>query len=168
MTNRGSINPVIAIPFHVHAQKYFTIVAACMMVATVLSGCAINRESANITQGVDLKQLNNFYVVKFGPDEHSVNDAIRDRLIAMGYTASTGTDKKPSRKVDAIVTYRDKWMWDLAMYMLELTITLRNPDTEFPMAVGNSYHTSLTRKSTEEMVEEVLRNIFAKAKKSSS
>jgi hypothetical protein len=51
-------------------------------------------------------------------------------------------------------------MWDIAMYMLELTVTLRNPDSGFPMAVGNSLHTSLTRKSPEEMVDEVIGNIF--------
>ena len=45
--------------------------------------------------------------------------------------------------------------------MLELTITLRDPETKFPMATGNSYHTSLTRLSPEEMVEEVLGSIFA-------
>ena len=149
-------------------KKRITIVAACIIAATILSGCAINRESANITPGVELNQLKNFYVVKFGPDKRGINSVIRDRLVAMGYAAFTGTDTKPPRNVDAIVTYRDKWMWDITMYLLELTITLRNPNTDFPMAVGNSYHTSLTRKSTEEMVEEVLKNIFAKAKKSSS
>ena len=168
MANRRSVNRGAAIPVHVYARKLFIIVSACLIAATILSGCAINRESANITPGVDLKLLNNFYVVKFGPDERGINGVIKDRLIAMGYIASTGTDEKPPRKVDAIVTYRDKWVWDLAMYMLELTITLRNPETEFPMAVGNSYHTSLTRKSPEEMVQEVLKNIFAKTKKSST
>jgi hypothetical protein len=49
--------------------------------------------------------------------------------------------------------------------MLELTITLRDPKTNFPMAVGNSFHTSLTRKSSEEMVDEVLSNISNAPKK---
>ncbi|MDP2279487.1 MAG: hypothetical protein Q8K51_14830, partial [Nitrospirota bacterium] len=58
--------------------------------------------------------------------------------------------------------------WDITMFMLELTITLRNPTNNFPMAVGNSYHTSLTRKSPEEMVEEVLTNIFNSQKQVST
>jgi hypothetical protein len=164
MKIQRSIGRAAAISNHRRAPRYFTLVIVCLMAATILSGCAVNRESANVNPGVDLNSLKNFYVVKFGPDNRGINSVIRDRLITMGYSASTGTDNKPPRKVDAIVTYRDKWQWDITMYLIELTITLRNPDTEFPMAVGNSYHTSLTRRTTEQMVEEVLRNIFAKAK----
>jgi len=84
-------------------------------------------------------------------------------LVGMGYRATTGPEDAAPDDVDAIVTYRDKWMWDITMYMLELDITLRNPKTKYPIAVGNSYHTSLTRKSSEEMVKEVLTNIFNKS-----
>jgi hypothetical protein len=55
-------------------------------------------------------------------------------------------------------------MWDITMYMLELRVTLRNPDSGFPIAVGNSFHTSLTRKSPEEMVDEVVGNILTTQK----
>jgi hypothetical protein len=55
------------------------------------------------------------------------------------------------------------------MYMLELTLTVRNPANDFPMASANSYHTSLTRKAPPEMVDEVLTNIFnEQAKKQGS
>jgi hypothetical protein len=76
----------------------------------------------------------------------------------MGYTVSTGDDTPSS--VDVVVTYKDKWMWDITMYMIELTVTIRDSKTNFPLASGNSYHTSLTRKSPEEMVSEVIDNIF--------
>jgi hypothetical protein len=46
------------------------------------------------------------------------------------------------------------------MYLLELTVTVRAPVNEFPLATGNSLHTSLTRKSTKDMAEEVVTNIF--------
>ena len=54
-------------------------------------------------------------------------------------------------------TYKDKWMWDITMYMIELTITFREPGTDYPLAEGNSYHTSLTRKSPEEMVDDKMK-----------
>lgn len=38
-------------------------------------------------------------------------------------------------------------MWDITLYLLELTVKLRDPSNDFPLAVGNSFHTSLTRKS---------------------
>jgi hypothetical protein len=51
--------------------------------------------------------------------------------------------------------------------MLELTITLKDPENKYPLVVGNSYHTSLSRKSPEAMIQEVLTNIFHNAKKDS-
>jgi hypothetical protein len=51
-------------------------------------------------------------------------------------------------------------MWDITMYMLELTITIRDPKTDFPIATGNSFHTSLTRLSPKDMVNEVIENIY--------
>lgn len=63
------------------------------------------------------------------------------------------------------VTYVDKWMWDITMYLLELTVNVRDPQTGFPVAVGDSLHTSLTRKSPPEMVDEVLDNVFKAQKK---
>ena len=99
--------------------------------------------------------------MKFAPDQRGINLLIRDQLEKMGYSAQTGLAPDVPEGVDAVVTYEDKWMWDMTMYMLELTITLRDPKTKFPMATGNSYHTSLTRLSPEEMVEEVLGSIFA-------
>ena len=77
-----------------------------------------------------------------------------------GLTATDGPELQLPVKADAVVTYADKWMWDMTMYMLELTVTIRNPTNNFPLAVGNSFHTSLTRKSPEEMVDEVMTNIF--------
>jgi hypothetical protein len=49
--------------------------------------------------------------------------------------------------------------------MIELTVNFRDPKTNFPLATGNSLHTSLTRKSPDAMVEEVLANIQSAPKK---
>jgi hypothetical protein len=82
-----------------------------------------------------------------------------------GYTATAGPEKeKSSYQVDSVVTYVDRWVWDITLYLLELTITMRDATNDFPLAVGDSYHTSLTRKSPEEMVDEVITNIFNAAK----
>ena len=118
-------------------------------------GCAINRATATVDQTTDLSVLKTFYVKKYNEDTRDTNILIENKLVEMGFEISDSeTD------VDAIVTYVDKWFWDITMYMLELTITLREPKTDFPLATGNSYHTSMTRKSPEGMVDEVLTNIF--------
>jgi len=132
------------------------------------SGCAINRATALQTPGTDLSHVKVFYVVKSPEDKREIDKLIKDRLVKMGFTATNGPETPLPFKADAVVTYKDKWMWDITMYMLELTITLRNPTNNFPMATGNSYHTSLTRKSPAEMVEEVLTNIFNSQKQVST
>ncbi len=137
----------------------------CLVAVVNLYGCAINRASASVSPDVEISQLMKFYVVRFGPDDRFINKLITNQLINMGYEATTGPEDKAPNYVDAVVTYQDKWQWDISMYMLELDITFRNPKTSVLLAVGNSYHTSLTRKSPEEMVKEVLNNIFEKLKK---
>jgi hypothetical protein len=46
--------------------------------------------------------------------------------------------------------------------MIELRIQFKNAGSGMLIASGNSYRTSLARKSSEEMVEEVLTEIFKK------
>ena len=139
----------------------------CMAMATVIvltsSGCA-NQATAKITAGADLTKIHKIHVEKFDPDKRGINVLISDQLTKMGYESTTGAASEKPANVDAIATYRDKWMWDITMYMLDLTITLREPQGEYPLAVGHSMHTSLTRKSPEKMVEEVLTNIFKQPK----
>ena len=125
----------------------------------LLAGCAVNRATATVTPGTNFKDVKSFYVVKLPEDSRGIEKLISDNLVKRGLRSSSGS--QPTQ-VDAVVTYVDKWMWDITMYMLELTVTIRNPSNDFPMAVGNSFHTSLTRKSPEEMVDEVLTNIFNK------
>ena len=125
-----------------------------------LSGCAVNRATASVSPGADLSTVKTFYVVQFPSDQRGIEKLIRDDLIKRGFSATAGPELPQPPKVDAVVTYVDKWMWDITMYMLELTITLRNPANNFPLAVGNSFHTSLSRLTPEQMVNEVLANIF--------
>ncbi|MGB5474089.1 MAG: hypothetical protein WBQ78_11485 [Gammaproteobacteria bacterium] len=130
-------------------------IVVLLMVLALLHGCAINRATATVDQTTDLSSLKLFYVKKYSDDTRDTNLVIKRKLLEMGFQVS-----ETEADVDAIVTYVDKWFWDITMYMLELTVTLREPKTDFPLATGNSFHTSMTRKSQEGMVDEVLTNIF--------
>jgi hypothetical protein len=132
-----------------------------LLLAVNLVGCA-NRATARVDPSADLKSLKTMHVVKIQDETAGISTLIADDLRRRGYSVTTSTDKPTT--VDAIVTYVDKWMWDMTMYLFELTITIRDAKTEFPMASGNSLHGSLTRKSAPEMVEEVMGNIFKEVK----
>lgn len=133
------------------------------LVATLTTGCAVNRATGSVDPSANLSAIKTMYVKKIPADDGGTNELIADKLRTKGVTVTTGTEAPPSN-VDAVVTYIDKWMWDITMYMLELTVTIRDPKTDFPLATGNSYHTSLTRLSPKEMVNEVVDNIYKGAK----
>ena len=128
------------------------------LLATV-TGCA-NHATASLSPGADLSKIKTFYLIP-GLEDKDNYLLIKANLEKRGYSVTAGPETPLPYKADAVVTYVDKWMWDLTMYMLELTITFRDPVNNSPLAVGNSLHSSLTRKSAEEMVDEVLTNIFA-------
>ena len=127
-------------------------------------GCS-NSATATLSPGADLNAVKSYYVVHQPKDTHNLHFLIRDRIVKEGLTATAGPEsQKSAHQVNAIVTYVDRWMWDITLYLLELTVTFRDAANDFPLAVGKSYHTSLTRLSPEEMVEEVITNIFNAAK----
>jgi hypothetical protein len=140
-------------------------VFAMVCAMSMMTGCAVNRASASLTSGADLTKVKTAYVVKHAKDNHQINEIIKSKLESKGYVVTTGPEMPPPYKADVAVTYVDRWMWDITMYMIELTINFRDPASNFPMATGNSFHTSLTRKSPDAMVDEVLANIQSAPKK---
>ena len=133
---------------------------SCLVLAGSLmaSGCAVNRATASVDPSADLSAIRTIHVVHAADDGRNINEIIAERLSQLGFSATTGDAVR--QDVDAVVTYVDRWMWDITMYMIDLTVTVRDPKTNFPMATGNSHHTSLTRQSPKEMVAEVTGNIF--------
>lgn len=144
-------------------MKIIKLFAVLLMVATTMTGCAVNRATATVDPSANLSAIKTMHVVKQPKDTHSIDMLIADKLRSKGYIVTTG-ESQPTN-VDATVTYIDKWMWDLTLYLLELTVNIRDPKNDFPLASGNSYHTSLTRKSPPEMVDEVIENILKSGKK---
>lgn len=134
-------------------------VMALIGAMVLMTGCATNHATATLSPGADLSKVKTAYVVKHDKDKYHVNEIIKSKLESKGYAVTTGPELPTPYAADISVTYVDKWMWDITMYMLELTINFRDPKSNFPIATGNSLHTSLTRKSPEEMVDEVLSNI---------
>jgi len=136
-------------------------VLACTAVSLVF-GCA--RLTTSVPSGTDLSKLKSFYVIRLVPDERGINQLIRNDLATLGLAATTGPESARPEPVDVIVTYEDRWMWDITMYMLSLNISFRHPETNTFLASGQSYRPSLERKEPREMVKEVLDEIFKTGK----
>jgi hypothetical protein len=129
------------------------VVAIALMVFS-LAGCIADLESRKPV-GTDLSNLKTFYIQKLPEEGRGVERMLADRLTQLGYVASYGIDG-PVTPVDAIISYKDEWWWDLSWYLLQLDIQIRDPQTKLILATGHSKRTSLVRKSSDEIVEDVL------------
>jgi len=141
----------------VRLKQLFTALAL-LSLGLFWSGCA-NMQTSK-APGADLHQYHSFYVAKLPADGRGIEKIIASRLQLMGYQATSGDTDAPPSPVDALVTYQDKWMWDITMYMIKLDVQIRDGKTNMIVANGESMRPSLQRKSPEGMVEEVLGNIF--------
>jgi hypothetical protein len=140
-------------------MKQCKLLFVLLFVCLFLPACSSNLK-AQKSPGADLTPLKSFYVQKLAADERGVEVLIVRRLNQMGFQAVHGAEDMPPMAVDGIVTYQDKWMWDITMYMLQLSVQVRDPKTRMVLATGESTRTSLVRKDPEGMVEEVLTEIF--------
>ncbi|MCJ7558380.1 MAG: hypothetical protein MUP90_15915 [Gammaproteobacteria bacterium] len=131
-----------------------------VMSGLMLGGCAINRDTANFDPNKDVVATDVFYVERFEPDQRHLNQTIADKISVRGYEVTAGETGQAPANTTVLVTYVDKWQWDITNYLIELTMTFRDPVSGAAIASGNSYHTSLSRLSPEEMIDEVLTNII--------
>jgi len=136
-----------------------------LLVLTLLlgltSGC-VSQQRSEYSPGANLSALKKIYVVHLPADGRRIDRLLADRLSLMGHEATYGEKNEMPADAQAILTYQDKWMWDITMYMIELHVQIRNPKTEVALATGHSVRSSLVRKSPPDMVEEVLTDLFKK------
>ena len=142
-------------------SKRLIAAGALLCALGAMTGCASNRATATLMADADLGKVKTVYIVHAESDTHGVDKNLQAAFKKKGIEATVGPAHAPPYEGDASVTYVDKWFWDITMYMIELTVTVRSPANDFPLATGNSMHTSLTRKSPEEMTDEVVSNILA-------
>ncbi len=140
-------------------KKLVRIKAAFLLVGFfMLTGC-VNVATSQVDPSANLSVLKTMYVKQIPEDKRGVNEIIANKLRSKGVKVTTGVEE-PKAVYDALVTYADKWMWDITMYMFELSVVIRDPKDQVPLASGRSKHGSLTRYSPQEMVDEVIDNIY--------
>lgn len=126
------------------------------------SGCAVNEQRAALVPGASFGKQEKYFVAKLPADERGIDRMIAENLQLRGVTVAYGSEATLPADYEILVSYQDKWMWDMTMYMLQLNIQIKDARTGSLLASGESKRTSLVRKSPEFMVDEVLDEIFAK------
>jgi len=137
---------------------------ALVALAAAQSAC-IHQSTRQISPSYSaarIHSLRSFYVRQHSQDDHNLAGTIADELRQMGYSATHGTTQAPPKRVDAVVTYTDRWMWDITMYMLSLDVQLREPGSDMTLASAKTVRSSLVRKSEPEMARETLAKVLGK------
>jgi hypothetical protein len=134
--------------------------ALCLL----LSSCVTSLKTVQ-TPGTSLAGKKVFYVERHPEEDWGYHQMIADEMCMMGYTASAGEPYKAPANAEAIVTYDDKWHWDMSPYLLELNLRVLDPKTRSLIVKTRNYRTSLARRNPKTMAQEALRSTFGLPKK---
>jgi hypothetical protein len=108
-----------------------------------------------------LSEMKRFYVQHQPRDSRNIHLAIREELQAFGFEVDAGRGE-PAGEYDAIVTYVDRYVWDMTMYCLQLTVYLHDTRTGYITATGWSRRPSLVRKTPKGHARLILSELFGR------
>lgn len=96
-----------------------------------------------------------FYVENHGNDERQLEQIILETLRARGLHAEGGAKETRPENVDFLVTYQDRWAWDMRTYLRLIQIDVRDAKTGEIVATSRSHQDSLTSmgKTYQEIIE---------------
>jgi hypothetical protein len=134
-----------------------------LAIALLLTGCS-TKLTSNLAPGAVFNDLGKTVVVRFEPDTRNLNSIIADQLTLMGYPAVAVEKSEIPKDVNTLVTYRDNWQWDITNYMIKINIQFRDGKSRELIISGESYRTSLVRKTPQEMIKETLDEILKNKK----
>jgi len=135
------------------------VLASLTLLAICLTGCAANVTTSKAPDA-DLTTLKTFYVKRLPADNRGIEKLISRRLQFMGHESSCGDLQTLPSGVDAFVTYEDRWNWDVTTFMSKLDIQVRDASTQSVLARGHSTRSSTKREAPQNMVLEVLEEVF--------
>jgi hypothetical protein len=146
-------------------QNYMLVVLArniafALFCLVISSACVTNREYARFDPDSDIQPSDVFYVEQQTDDRRRLGLLIADNLSTRGFMASAGPADSVPDGATVLVTYEDRWTWDITMFLIEMTITLRQPTSKEAFASGTSYHTSMSRLNPAEMIDEIISNLL--------
>ena len=137
------------------------VLLAPFVMALTLTGC-VGNTSGQLTLTRDQAQAATYYVQRHDRDTRDLASTIAKRMQVRGLVATSGAVASRPADVDYLVTYVDKWMWDMRMYLFDLRIDVRDARDESIVGFGESMQSSLKAmgKTHEDIVDQALNRLF--------
>ena len=121
--------------------------------ALILSGCST---ALNVHKAVNLAPYKRIYVESRLSDNHRLDEQIAKELKTYGVDATFGVPTMRPDKIDAIMTYEDRWQWDFKDYLIDMQIDLRETRGNKPLATGHYHQAGITTKTSAEVIHLIL------------
>ncbi len=95
-----------------------------------------------------------FWVENHGSDTRNLEEVIANALRLRGLEASGGQQNARPADFDFLVTYVDRWSWDMRTFLMKITINVEDATSGQIVATSESHQDSLTAmgKSYEDIV----------------
>jgi hypothetical protein len=139
-------------------------IAFSSLVLFALVGCASGAARfAEPLPGSRLSEMRRFYVQHQPNDPRDIHLLIQQELRALGMEADAGAEAPNGADYDAIVTYLDRYIWDMSMYCLQLTLYFRDTRTGYVTATGWSFRPSMVRKTPQGHAHLILTELFGRS-----
>jgi hypothetical protein len=136
------------------------ILCAAIVLSCFAAGCSTGAgRYAGTLPASRLHEMRRFYVQQAANDDRELHLVIRDELRRRGLEAEAGSLEAPA-ETDGIVTYTDRWSWDITTFCTQITLYVRDPRTGYITATGWSYRPSIARKTPAGHVRLILAEWF--------
>jgi len=124
-----------------------------------LTGCT--SVTSQSTPTFDRSKVKNVWVERRLADNNNVRDRLVRALEKRGFQAEAGPlTLMPEQGIDVVLGYEDRWDWNFGNYMVQLRVELRHPRTSELFARAFLERTTFFGKSTDEMVNRVVTELF--------
>lgn len=143
-------------------KKWFVLV---LVLPLLLASCVTSLKSERAPGASSIVGKKLFYVERHPEEKWGFHQTIADEMSMMGYKAAAGEPHQAPAGTDAIVTYDDKWYWDLSPYMYQLDLRILDPKDRSLLVKTVNLRTSLARRNPKQMAQEALRETFGQPRK---
>lgn len=141
--------------------KTLTRVLAAGAAVVLLSACVANT-SGQLALPKDVAKQGTYYVQRQPADERDLASLIAKNMQGRSMQATAGPESARPADVAYVVTYVDKWMWDMRMYLYDLRIEVRDAKDQSILGYGQSMQSSLKAmgQSHEDVIDTALDQLF--------
>lgn len=134
-----------------------------LLFAALALGCIVPPKPVirgNVVPGRPLEEYGSFYIPTHD-DDRGIGKMLAEEITRYGGQVQLGESSAPPAGTDVLVLYEDKWFWDLGMYLLDLKVDFRDPETNVLIATATSNRPSAVRAKPDVMTREVVEVLYS-------